>query len=199
MKPKMFEELLDSVRGRRSDSPWPEETLAPVRSWALRNSGDSRTNRPVTVGVCEADWRQRENPAELRAGPPPSNRAGRSSLEDHRARAPAGGEGDSSGVTSGSPMATWFRAFTSGVPAFRSRPDRTMPRASLDQNSNRMQPSSHPLHQAPTDRVAGSHTATSFRRWSRRRCCIEPHRFRQGTQSNATLGPASPLSNGGNR
>ena len=86
-----------------------ENALTQDLHWFFRRSSDSRANQPLTVGVRAADWRQREDVAELGAGPPPSNRTGGSPLEDHRARATVSCQGDSPdlslGPGAGTPLA----------------------------------------------------------------------------------------------
>ena len=85
MKPKMFEELLESVR----------EGGAILR-------GQRKASRRFEVGssgIRAANGREREDLAELGTGPTPPHRAGGRPLEDHRARATSGRESDSSGVS----------------------------------------------------------------------------------------------------
>ena len=98
MKPKMFEELLESVREGGAILRGQKKASRRFEVGSSGNTGDSRTNQPFTVGVRALDWRQREDLTELGAGPPPSNRAGSYAVEDHRIRATAGGEGDPSDV-----------------------------------------------------------------------------------------------------
>ena len=101
MKAKMFEELLESVREggailRGQKKPSRRFEVGPSGIRAIRE----RTSLSQSE-FAQLDRRQREDLAELGAGPPPSNRTGRGALEDHRVRATAGGEGDSSDVSSG--------------------------------------------------------------------------------------------------
>jgi hypothetical protein len=98
MKPKMFEELLESVReggailrGRRKASRRFEVGSSGIRAIRERTSlSQSEFARLIGVSV-----------KTLGAGPPPSNRTGGSPLEDHRARATVSRQGDSPGLSLG--------------------------------------------------------------------------------------------------